>query len=97
MSDARRARTKTSNAEIAKLATMVERLLAISGQGLGASLTVPQFCALEGLSRSMYYKLRHQGRTPRTMSHSDGCVRISPQARADWHRQREAETIAAEK
>jgi hypothetical protein len=96
MSDTRRIK-KTNRTEVADLAASIKRLLAIAAQGLGATLTIPQFCELEGISRGMFYKMRREGRAPRQMIHSDGCIRISPGARVDWHREREAETEQAEK
>ena len=53
-----------------------------------ASLTISDFCASERISRAMYYKLKRDGKGPREMavgSHK----RISPEARADWRRERE--------
>jgi hypothetical protein len=96
MSDTRRIK-KTSRTEVAELAASIKRLLSIAGQGLGATLTIPEFCELERISRGMFYKMRREGRAPRTMIHSDGCIRISPQARVDWHRERETETEKTER
>ena len=54
-----------------------------------SSLTIVEWCALRKVSRSMFYKLDAEGLTPRT--HSVGVKRlISPQADAEWLRQREA-------
>jgi predicted DNA-binding transcriptional regulator AlpA len=77
------------SAEIAALRKTVKRLLGARGE---LSLTIPEFCAAEGISRAFFYELKKQGRAPRTMRHGDGCVRISPEARQDWRRAQEAAT-----
>jgi hypothetical protein len=52
------------------------------------SLTIPEFCALEQISESSYYKLKAAGLGPQEYRfHS--IVRITPQARLDWQRARE--------
>jgi predicted DNA-binding transcriptional regulator AlpA len=54
-----------------------------------SSLTIAEWCAHRRVSRSMFYKLDAEGLAPRT--HNVGVKRlISPQADADWLRQREA-------
>jgi hypothetical protein len=56
------------------------------------SYTVVTFCAAEKLSRSMLYKLWSQGKGPRF--YLVGTVRrISHEARIEWQRQHEAETV----
>lgn len=58
---------------------------------MSASFTILEWCAHRKLSRSMFYKLEAQGLAPRT--HNIGAKRlISPDADADWLRQREAES-----
>jgi hypothetical protein len=60
------------------------------------SLTIDEFCALEGFSRAFYYgTLKREGRAPNEMVHSPGCVRISDAARRRWHRECEARTAPA--
>jgi predicted DNA-binding transcriptional regulator AlpA len=55
------------------------------------SLEISEFCELENFSRSMFYKLESQGKAPRT--YNVGRKRlISPEARAAWRRDREAES-----
>lgn len=49
-----------------------------------ASLTIKEFCHLERISRPTYYKLQRQGRGPAEMRFGTA-VRISPEARAEWH------------
>jgi hypothetical protein len=51
------------------------------------SLTIAQFCALEQLSRASYFKLQRNGLGPVELR-APGCafVRITPQARIDWHK-----------
>ena len=57
------------------------------------SLTILEWCARRKISRAMFYKLDDQGRAPR--SHYVGAKRlISPNADADWVREREAEAEA---
>jgi hypothetical protein len=68
------------------------------GQMDGASLRILEFCAAEKVSRSELYKLWNQGRCaerpfgkgPRFFFVGVS-KRISPEARADWRREREAE------
>ena len=79
-------------AEIAALRKLVTKLLRVAQQGDDESQTIPEFCASEKISRAFYYELRKAGRGPREMRHADGCVRISPEARRDWRRERETAT-----
>lgn len=53
------------------------------------SLTIDEFCAVERISRTFYYKLEKSGIGPRTMK-VGACRRISPEAHAEWRRAREA-------
>jgi len=53
------------------------------------SFTIDEFCTAERISRAQYYVMRRAGLGPREMRHGRA-VRISPQARHDWHRTREA-------
>jgi hypothetical protein len=59
----------------------------------GDSDTIPSFCESEAISESLYFKLKRLGKGPREMF-VEGAVRISPAAKADWRREREAETQA---
>jgi hypothetical protein len=55
------------------------------------SFTIAEWCVHRKVSRSMFYKLDAQGLTPKT--HSVGVRRlISPEADAEWLRQREEES-----
>ena len=84
-------------AEVLALKQLVSKLLKIAERDPEGSQTIPQFCASEAISRAFYYDhLRKTGRNPREMRHADGCVRISPEARRDWRREREAETAASQ-
>jgi hypothetical protein len=57
-----------------------------------SSLTIPEFCAVEKFSRSLFYKLKKQGKGPRT--YAAGAVqRITPEAHQEWRRAMEAETV----
>ena len=79
-------------AEVLILKRLVSRLLRTVESDAEHSQTIPEFCASERISRAFYYELQKQNRGPRTMHHADGCVRISPEARRDWRREREYET-----
>jgi hypothetical protein len=59
----------------------------------GHADTIPSFCESEAISESLYHKLKRLGKGPREML-VEGAVRISPEAKADWRREREAETMA---
>ena len=83
-------------AEVSALKGLVSRLLRVVERSDDASLTIPEFCTGEKISRAFFYELMKAGRGPRTMRHADGCVRISPEARRDWRREREAETAQSE-
>ncbi len=52
------------------------------------SLTIDEFCKSEKISRAHYFNLRDRGEAPREMR-IGRCVRISPEARAAWRRERE--------
>jgi hypothetical protein len=62
----------------------------------GDADTIPSFCESEAISESFYYKLKRLGKGPREME-VEGSVRITPEAKADWRREREAETVAKRK
>lgn len=78
------------SAELAALKRLVDKLLRLAQRDDEESQTIPEFCASEKISRAFFYELMKAGRGPRTMRHADGCVRISPEARRDWRREREA-------
>ena len=59
------------------------------------SYTVNEFCEVERISRSMFYKLKSQGKGPRVY-YIGNVQRVTHQARQDWHREREAEAAAGE-
>jgi len=54
------------------------------------SLSIPQFCKAENLSRSMFYKLDRAGRAPRTIRLGNRRT-ITPAFHDEWRRAREAE------
>jgi predicted DNA-binding transcriptional regulator AlpA len=58
------------------------------------ALSIPEFCAAHGLSRSFYFILRKDGLGPREMR-VGGRVLISREAAADWRRDREETERAA--
>jgi hypothetical protein len=60
------------------------------------ALTIAQFCEAHGLSQSMYFKLKEQGRGPVEMAYGRRRA-ISLESAARWRAEREAEgTEAAE-
>jgi predicted DNA-binding transcriptional regulator AlpA len=73
----------------------IETIAKITGHSAGRSHTIDQFCALEGISRSFFYKLKAQGKAPRIFNVGN-CPRISEEARTAWRRQLEAEAGGAE-
>jgi hypothetical protein len=56
-----------------------------------SACTIDTFCAAEKISRSMFYKLKSQGKAPR-LYYIGNVPRISHEARIEWRRKREAET-----
>jgi predicted DNA-binding transcriptional regulator AlpA len=58
------------------------------------ALSIDEFCAAHSISRSMYYKLRDQGKGPREMEVGTRRL-ISDEAGADWRRARELEAANA--
>jgi predicted DNA-binding transcriptional regulator AlpA len=57
------------------------------------ALTIDQFCDVEEISRSFFYKLESQGLAPKTYK-LGRTRRISPSARAAWRAEREAASQA---
>jgi predicted DNA-binding transcriptional regulator AlpA len=55
-----------------------------------ACYSVDEFCAAHSISRAMFYKLRTDGKAPRTMSVGSRTL-ISCEAAADWRRLCESE------
>lgn len=55
--------------------------------------TIPSFCVSNAISKSMYFSLKRKGLQPREIE-IDGRVLITPEAEADWRREREAATLA---
>jgi predicted DNA-binding transcriptional regulator AlpA len=54
------------------------------------SFTIDNWCATRGLSRSMFYKLKSERKAPKTHYVGNKPL-ISPEADAEWLREREAE------
>ena len=88
------ARLRKDGAEQRKLTRRVIALLEADVTS-NTSLSIEDFCRIENISRWQFYELIKQHRAPRLMRHADQCIRISPEARRDWHREREAESTAA--
>jgi hypothetical protein len=57
------------------------------------SFSLKEWCAARRLSPAMFYKLRQRGQAPRTYRVGRK-VLISPDADAEWLREREAEASA---
>lgn len=53
------------------------------------ALSIPEFCAAHGVSRSFYFNMRRDGIGPREMRVGNR-VLISHEAATDWRREREA-------
>jgi hypothetical protein len=54
-----------------------------------------EFCESEGISLRLFYKLKKDGKGPREMELGPQCHRISPEAKAEWRRDREREAQTA--
>ena len=59
----------------------------------GAAHTIPSFCENNAISESLYFSLKRQGKQPREIEVNKRIL-ITPEAEADWRREREAETMA---
>jgi hypothetical protein len=59
----------------------------------GQAHTRASFCESNAISESKYFDLKRKGKGPREIK-LDGRIIISPEAEADWRREREAETQA---
>ncbi len=82
-----------------QLTTVVETLGVLTkaiSEPEAASFTIAEFCKRHHLSESQYFKLKREGRGPRTMATGSVGVRISREADAAWVREREAEAAGAE-
>jgi hypothetical protein len=58
----------------------------------GASKTIDQFCEAQQISRSHYYNLKRNGKGPREAAVGN-VKRITPEAHADWRRDRERDAL----
>jgi predicted DNA-binding transcriptional regulator AlpA len=58
-----------------------------------ACYLIDEFCSAHAISRAMFYKLRANGRAPRTMSVGSRAL-ISYEAAADWRRSCENAKVA---
>jgi hypothetical protein len=59
----------------------------------GGAHNIPSFCLNNDISESKYFSLKRQGKGPREID-LNGRIIITPEAEADWRREREAETQA---
>jgi hypothetical protein len=60
----------------------------------GRMHSIPSFCQNNNISEPLYFSLKRRGLGPRETQLGDRTV-ITPEAEADWRREREAETQAA--
>jgi len=58
---------------------------------MGKSLSIDEFCRLEGICRSQFYVLQRNGEAPETYTIGK-LVRISPAAHAEWRALRDHAT-----
>jgi len=58
-----------------------------------ACYSVDEFCSAHAISRAMFYKLRADGKAPRTMSVGSRTL-VSYEAAADWRRSCENAEVA---
>jgi hypothetical protein len=72
-----------------------KKLKVVPNLDSGQSLTISDFCALERISRRTFYNLLEQGQAPEFYKVGFH-LRITPQAHAEWRRQREADHEARE-
>jgi hypothetical protein len=61
--------------------------------GDDASMTIDEFCTSQRISRAHFYVMQREGWGPRVM-YLGASVRISPEARRDWRREREVAAAA---
>jgi hypothetical protein len=59
----------------------------------GEAHSIPSFCASNLISEQYYFKLKRNGKGPREIRLGKRVI-ITPEAEADWRREREAETLA---
>lgn len=60
------------------------------------SLSINEFCAAESISRATYFKMKTAGNGPKEMRlPNSAIVRISPEARKEWHRRLERLALSA--
>src|SRR5215468_10807004 len=60
----------------------------------GDAYTIPEFCATNRISESMYHKLKSLGLGPREMDVGRRRI-ITPEANAEWQAARECEAASA--
>jgi hypothetical protein len=80
-------------AALSRQVARLTRLLEQAGAG-GRALSILEFCTRNNISRSFFYKLKKQGKTPRIMD-VDGRRIISPDAERDWRLERERDAVEA--
>lgn len=76
--------------DLRKQVRRLSRLLSTAGAS-PADLTITQWCARRGISKSKFYVLKAAGKAPELLAF-DGILRITPAADAAWERARRAET-----
>jgi hypothetical protein len=60
----------------------------------GDAHTIATFCAANQMSEAHYFALKRAGKGPREAKLGPKRIIITPEAEADWRREREAETMA---
>jgi hypothetical protein len=61
----------------------------------GDAHTILSFCESNGISEALYYKLKREGKGPREARVAPKRIIITPEAEADWRREREADAATA--
>jgi hypothetical protein len=60
------------------------------------SFSIREFCVVENISHASYYKMRSSGNGPKEMRlPGSSIIRISPEARKEWHRRLERLTLTS--
>jgi hypothetical protein len=63
----------------------------------GDAHTILSFCEANHISESLYHALKRKGRGPREIELLNKRIIITPEAEAEWRREREAETVVSRK
>ena len=80
-------------ADVAQIKDQVELLVRLAVGKAPRDPSIAGFCRRKGISRGLYIKLRNAGKGPRESAAGVRRI-ISPEAEADWDKEREAEAVA---